>query len=149
VNRKRPLPPTYLLLGLVAMAASHFLFSGPRLIAAPWRFLGVPAVLIGAWLSVRTDALFKTLSTEIKPFRASRLVVDEGPYRLSRHPMYLGFLAVLAGAAVLAGTLVPIVIFGVMVWLFTAHFVIPEERHMEEQFGEEYRAYKARVRRWL
>jgi protein-S-isoprenylcysteine O-methyltransferase Ste14 len=149
VNRKRPLPPTYLLLGLVAMAASHFLFSGPRLISAPWRFLGVPAVLFGAWLSVRTDALFKTLGTEIKPFRASRLVVDEGPYRLSRHPMYLGFLAVLAGGAVLAGTLVPIIIFGVMVWLFTAHFVTPEERHMEEQFGEEYRAYKARVRRWF
>jgi protein-S-isoprenylcysteine O-methyltransferase Ste14 len=131
------------------MAASHFLFSGPRLIGAPWRFLGVPAVLFGAWLSVRTDALFKTLNTEIKPFKASRLVVDEGPYRLSRHPMYLGFLAVLAGAAVLAGTLVPIAIFGVMGWLFMAHFVIPEERHMEEQFGDEYRAYKARVRRWL
>jgi protein-S-isoprenylcysteine O-methyltransferase Ste14 len=149
VNRDRPLPPTYLLLGLVAMAAFHFLLSGPRLIGSPWRFLGVPAVLLGAWLSVRTDALFKRLDTEIKPFRESRLVVDEGPYRVSRHPMYVGFLAVLAGVAALAGTLAPIIIFGVMVWLFTAHFVIPEERHMEEQFGEEYRAYKVRVRRWL
>ena len=149
MDPRRPLPPTYLLLGLVAMLALHFLLSGPRLIASPWRFLGVPAIVLGAWLAVAADALFKRSGTEVKPFRPSRLVVDEGLYRLSRHPMYLGFLALLGGVAVLAGTLLPLAVFVVMVWLFTAHFVIPEERHMEEQFGEEYRAYKARVRRWL
>jgi protein-S-isoprenylcysteine O-methyltransferase Ste14 len=36
-----------------------------------------------------------------------------------------------------------------MIWLFTAHFVLPEERHMAEQFGEEYEALRGRVRRWL
>jgi protein-S-isoprenylcysteine O-methyltransferase Ste14 len=137
------------MLGLLAMLALHFLLSGPRLITSPWRFLGVPAVVLGAWLAVAADALFKRVGTEIKPFRPSRLVVDEGLYRFSRHPMYLGFLALLAGVAVLAGTLAPVIVFCVMVWLFSAHFVIPEERHMEEQFGDEYRAYKARVRRWF
>jgi len=63
--------------------------------------------------------------------------------------MYVGFLAILAGVAVLAGTLLPILVFVVMAWLFTTHFVIPEERHMEEQFGDEYREYRSRVRRWF
>lgn len=149
MERRRPLPPTYFLCGLIATLLFHLLFSGPRLIGWPWRFVGIPVILVGAWLSVWADALFKTRGTEIKPFRESSMVVDEGPFRYSRHPMYVGFLGVLAGVAVLAGTTTPMVVFGVMVWLFTAHFMIPEERHMERQFGNEYREYKARVRRWF
>jgi protein-S-isoprenylcysteine O-methyltransferase Ste14 len=133
----------------MAMALVHFTCSGPRLIWAPWRFGGVPIVALGTWLSIYTDALFKRRGTEIKPLRESKTVVVEGPYRFSRHPMYLGFLCVLGGAAVLAGTVTPLVVFGVMVWLFTAHFVIPEERHMEEQFGDRYLEYRSRVRRWF
>jgi protein-S-isoprenylcysteine O-methyltransferase Ste14 len=143
------LPPTYLLIGLIVMAGLHFLLSGPRLIVTPWRFAGVPLLLWGAWLAVRADALFKRLGTEVKPFRASRLVVDEGPYRYSRHPMYLGFIGILAGCAVLSGTLLPMLTLVVMVWLFTVRFVLPEEAHMEEQFGDEYRRYRSRVRMWF
>jgi len=131
------------------MVVLHVAFSGPRLIRSPWRFVGFPAVAFGMWFSVWADALFKKVGTEIKPLKESSLVVTEGPFRFTRHPMYVGFLAILAGAAVLAGTLLPLLVFGVMAWLFTAHFVIPEERHMEEQFGDEYRDYRTRVRRWF
>ena len=127
----------------------HFLFSGPRLIGAPWRFTGIPVALAGAWLAVTADALFKRLGTEIKPFKPSRLVVTEGPFRFSRHPMYLGFMLLLGGVAVLAGTLLPLLVLGVMGSVFTVRFIVSEERHMEEQFGAEYRDYKSRVRMWL
>ena len=149
MKRNRLLPPTYLMIGLFVMAALHFLLSGPRLIGAPWRFFGIPVGIAGVWLSIWADALFKKVGTEIKPSEPSSLVVSEGPFAFSRHPMYLGFLAVLAGCSVMAGTLTPLLAFGVMVWLFTVRFVVPEEAHMEEQFGEEYRRYRERVRRWL
>ena len=149
MESRRLLPPTYLLIGLIAMAGLHFMFSGPRLVAAPWRFMGIPIAVVGVWLSIHADALFKEFGTEIKPFRQSSLVVSEGPFRFSRHPMYLGFIALVAGCSVLAGTLLPFLVLGVMVWLFTVRFVLPEEAHMEEQFGEEYRRYKTSVRRWL
>jgi protein-S-isoprenylcysteine O-methyltransferase Ste14 len=136
-------------MGLLGMVVLHFLLSGPRLIAAPWRFIGVPVALLATWLTVRADALFKELGTEVKPFRKSSLVVEEGPFRFSRHPMYVGFLGILLGVAVLAGTLLPLLVVPVMLVLFTVRFVLPEERHMEEQFGEEYRSYQARVRRWF
>ena len=77
------------------------------------------------------------------------LVVDQGPFRFSRHPMYVGFLGILLGAAVLAGTLLPLLVVPVMFVLFSVRFALPEVRHMEEQFGEEYRSYRTRVRRWL
>lgn len=149
MERRPVLPPTYLYLGLLGMLLLHFLFSGPRVIRGPWRFVGPPLALVGAWLAVASDALFKRLGTEVKPFRPSSLVVTEGPYRLSRHPMYLGFLLLLGGVAVLAGTLFPLLVLGVMAWLFTVRFVVPEERHMEEQFGAAYRDYRSRVRMWL
>jgi protein-S-isoprenylcysteine O-methyltransferase Ste14 len=149
VAGQRPLPPTYLLLGLVAMAALHFALPGPRLVEGGWRLLGVPLAILGAWLNIWADAWFKRVGTEIKPFRESKRVVTEGPFRFSRNPMYLGFLGILAGAAILAGTLAPMLVVIVMAWLFSAHFVVPEERHLEEQFGDSFREYKARVRRWL
>lgn len=146
---RRPLPPTYLLLGLIAMGALHFLLSGPRFVHGAWRLIGVIPLALGSWVTVAADAVFKRHGTEVKPFKRSSLVVTEGPFRFSRHPMYVGFLGILAGAALLAGTLTPFVVLVVMAWLFASHFAVPEERYMEEQFGEEYRAYKKRVRMWL
>jgi len=149
MNDKRVLPPTYLTLGLLAIVLTHFALSGPRLVFGWWRLLGVPLALAGGALSVVADALFKRYETEIVPFRESRLVVSEGPFRFSRHPMYLGFAGVMLGLAVLAGTLIPMLIVFLMVWLFRSRFIIPEEKHMEEQFGDEYVRYRERVRRWF
>lgn len=147
--RKGPLPPTYLLYGLLAIGALHFLLSGPRIVHGVWRLAGVPVAAFGAWLSVYADALFKRLGTEIKPFKPSSSLVTEGPYRFSRHPMYVGFTALLLGLAVVAGTALPLLSVVIAFLLFNARFAIPEERHMQEQFGDEYRDYKSRVRRWL
>jgi protein-S-isoprenylcysteine O-methyltransferase Ste14 len=146
---KRPLPPTYFLVALLAMAALHLFAPGARVIASLWRLAGLALVAVGLGLNVWADGLFKKHRTEVKPFRDSSALVVEGPFRFSRNPMYAGMLAVLAGAAVLAGTLTPFFVVIGMGWLLTAHFVIPEERDMEAQFGEPYRAYKTRVRRWL
>jgi len=149
VGRGRILPPTCLFIGLVAMVLFHFLLSGPRLICGVWRLVGVPVLVLGAALTGWADALFKRFGTEVKPFQKSSLVVDEGPFRFSRHPMYLGFLGIVFGFGILAGTVVPLLLGVLMFWLLSALFAIPEERHMEEQFGEEYRIYRSKVRRWL
>lgn len=149
MGRGRMLPPTYLFIGLVAMALFHFFLSGPRIIWGKWRLIGLPFLVSGTVITVWADALFKKVGTEVKPFRKSQLVVAEGPFRISRHPMYLGFMGIIAGFALLAGTVVPLLLVGLMFCLFSTLFAIPEERHMEEQFGEEYRTYRAQVRRWL
>ncbi len=143
------LPPTYLMLALVAMAALHFLFPGPRLVSGVWRLIGVAIAAFGSWFTIWADAVFKRRGTTVKPFQTSTVIVDEGPFAVSRHPMYVGFSAVLLGAAVLAGTTAAFLVSVATVWLFVARFAIPEERHMEKQFGDEYRSYAARVRRWV
>ena len=145
----RVLPPTYLMTSLCAMGLFHFLLSGPRLIWGPWRWAGVAVAVLGAALAVWADALFKKVGTEIKPFQPSSMVVKTGPFGHSRHPIYLGFMGIILGAALLAGTLVPVLLAGAMFVLFLVLFVLPEERHREEQFGAEYRQYRSEVRRWF
>lgn len=90
----------------------------------------------------------KTTVNPMKPDAASSLVVV-GIYRVTRNPMYLGFFLMLLGlAAFLSNGLavVPVVIF--VVWLDRFQ-IRPEERALDARFGEEYTAYKKRVRRWI
>jgi protein-S-isoprenylcysteine O-methyltransferase Ste14 len=145
----RPLPPVYFLAGLIAMLALHFALPLARIIGPPWRYAGAVPVLAGVVLNLWANGLFKRHGTEVKPFRDSSTLVVEGPYRLSRNPMYLGGLVALAGAGILLGSVTPFLAVAVMAWLATAHFIVPEERDLERQFGERYLEYKRRVRRWM
>jgi protein-S-isoprenylcysteine O-methyltransferase Ste14 len=96
-------------------------------------------------------ARFRRHDTTVLPHRpdaAARLVTD-GIYRHTRNPMYVGMLMVLAGWGLWlnhlgAALLIPLC----GVWLQRFQ-ILPEERAMEARFGDEFRAYRRRVRRWL
>lgn len=82
------------------------------------------------------------------PARASRLV-DGGVYRFTRNPMYLALALLLAAWALRLGQPVALLA-AVVFWAWITRFqVIPEERALEQRFGEDYRRYRQRVRRWL
>lgn len=91
---------------------------------------------------------FKTTFDPTRPGRASSFV-SGGVYRITRNPMYLGALMLLAAWAVYLGS--PWAIAGpVLFYFYIDRFQIePEERILAGLFGEEYTRYVARVRRWL
>ncbi len=95
------------------------------------------------------DGLFKRKNTTVKPFEKSSALILEGPFRFSRHPMYLGMVIALLGVAIILGSLitflVPIAFFVSMQIVFIRH----EEKALEQTFGQEYLDYKNRVRSWL
>lgn len=75
-------------------------------------------------------------------------LVTTGVYRLSRNPQYTGWILILAGTAVTARSplalgLVLAVVVAMRVW------IPQEERHLEDEFGEEYIRYRQRVPRFL
>ena len=87
--------------------------------------------------------------TALLPGGATRTIIDRGPFRWSRNPLYLGLIAfdvalALTWPSFWALVLVPV---GVVALWWGA--VLPEERYLDAKFGDEYRAYRARVRRWL
>ncbi len=90
----------------------------------------------------------KTTINPMKPNRASRLV-NTGIYKYSRNPMYLGTLVLLIALMIWLGNAINVIFLGVFVWYITMFQIKPEEKVLEELFGEKYLSYKTEVRRWI
>jgi protein-S-isoprenylcysteine O-methyltransferase Ste14 len=93
--------------------------------------------------------LFHRHETGLLPGQATRTVIEAGPFRISRNPLYVGLLALYLGLAFLAPTLWGLLLFPVAVLLVRWGAIHPEEQFLRAQFGERYDAYTRRVRRWL
>ena len=131
------------------MAGLHYFLPEGRWLNPPATYAGGLAVLGGITLAAVSSRLFDRRGTTIKPFEESTALVTDGPFRLSRNPMYTGMVLVLLGCAALLGTLWPLPVIPVFVWLITSRFIVHEERMMEQVFGDDYRAYRQRTRRWI
>jgi protein-S-isoprenylcysteine O-methyltransferase Ste14 len=146
---KKTKPPVYVLAALLAMLAAHMLFPIARIIAFPWSLVGVAPLLLGAALVLHAFRLFGRNKTTAEPFGVSVALVTSGPFRVTRNPMYVGILLMLSGIACLFGTVAPWLVVPVLGVVFDVIFVRREEERMEMMFGDDYRRYKAQVRRWI
>lgn len=149
MNKRRLEPPTYFLIFLLLAILLHFVLPVIQIINSPYKYIGILLFGIGFWLNMWADGLFKRKNTTVKPFEKSSALILEGPFRFSRHPMYLGMVIALLGVAIILGSLitflVPIAFFVSMQIVFIRH----EEKALEQTFGQEYLDYKNRVRSWL
>lgn len=134
---------------LVCEIGLHFAFPIKKIVAFPYCLLGIPLIIFGGGLNVWADSLFKKHRTTVKPHEAPTALVTSGPFRLSRHPMYLGMFAILLGVAILLGSVVTFVFPVLLVILTETIFIRLEERNLEESFGESYVTYRRKVRRWI
>jgi protein-S-isoprenylcysteine O-methyltransferase Ste14 len=73
----------------------------------------------------------------------------EGPYRFTRNPMYVGMALLQGGLALAGNALWPLVALIPVLWIVRTQVIDKEEQYLERRFGQQYRDYKARVRRWL
>ena len=121
----------------------------PRAVADRAEVAGVAMSVAGGMLAAWALATFLWERTTPLPNRPARALVTGGPYRLSRNPMYIGISVVLVGLSLVANDVWMLAVLP-PVWLLLTRFVIrPEEAYLERKFGEEYRAFLARTRRWL
>jgi protein-S-isoprenylcysteine O-methyltransferase Ste14 len=130
----------------VAVIAFELVLHGGRLTIVPW---GVPLLawgylqylLVGGYRHPRAGG---TPGMDVPPQR----IIDFGPYRYTRNPMYLGHLIFLTGLALtLWSWLALIVLVARALWFHRR--VIHDEARLEEIFGAEYLTYRARVKRWI
>ena len=113
---------------------------------APW--IGIP-LFAGVLLGLPAVIAFRRAATSPNPWRPSTALVTGGPFRFSRNPMYLGMLLVYLGATCWANTLWPVAFLPAVLALMQVGVIAREETYLERLFGAEYRAYRARVRRWV
>ena len=146
---KKVLPPTYLLVSIVIMLATHFLLPVPKIIPMPWNVLGIVPLACGIALNLAADKAFREVGTTVKPFEESTALLTSGVFRISRNPMYLGYELILIGIAIMLRSLAPYVVIPVFVALMNRVFIRVEEQMLEEKFGVAWSEYGQEVRRWI
>jgi protein-S-isoprenylcysteine O-methyltransferase Ste14 len=146
---RRVLPPVWLLLALADSFALDRWWPIVRLVQAPWRYLGYLPLAFGAFMAITAAGAFRRAGTPVVPFEPSTVLVTAGWFRLTRNPMYLGLTLVLFGVALIDGTLGAFLPLPLFAGILHLRFVRGEEVFLEGIFGEEYRRYRAAVRRWI
>ena len=143
------LPPTYLFSAIAVMAVLHFLFPLAKIVPPPWNLLGAVPLVFGIILNLLADRAFKKRETTVKPFEESTALITSGVFRISRHPMYLGMLLILAGIGILMRSLSPFLVIPVFGILMERVFITVEEGMLERQFGGAWLQYRDKVGRWI
>ena len=134
-----------LLLGLLLNRRLHVPFL-PHRVA---RVLGWPLVGGGMALATWFIRTMRGADTTLDVNKPVSSLVQDGPFRYSRNPGYLSLTMIYAGIAVLRNALWAILLLPVVLFVIQREVIEREERYLERTFGEEYLAYKTRVRRWV
>ena len=142
-------PPIMTLLAAGLMWTLDHWMPLARWISAPWSRLGGLVATVGVAIAVAAFVRFRRMGTTVSPLdpsKATRLVAD-GVFRVSRNPMYLGLLLLLIGWAIWLGSASPWLVPPLFVVVITLVQIIPEERALRLNFGEEYVSYQRSVAR--
>lgn len=146
---KTIIPPVLFILCIITMIGIKYLTPEQTFLSPPFNYAGIILIVAGLFFTIQVRKSFDKLNTEIHTFKRPRKLVIDGLFNLSRNPIYLGFTIALIGVWLLTGNLLAII--GVLVFFLTTNFwYIPyEEKVMEREFGDQYLAYKSKVRRWI
>ncbi len=146
---RKQLPPSYFIEALFLIVLLHYFFPVSQVVRGLWRCAGLLLIFLGVFLNIAADKKIKQYETTVKPYEESRVLVIEGVFGVSRNPMYLGMVMILGGVALLVGSVTPWLIVGGFSILMDKLFICPEERMLEQKFGEQFRQYRQKVRRWV
>lgn len=121
----------------------------PLPVAPPWPWMGAAVIgLAGAWAIWAVVAMLRA-GTDPRPDKPDAAMVEGGPFRLSRNPIYLGFVIAAAGLALRWGDLWGWAGVAASAVVLDRLVIAKEEPYLAARFGAAYAAYRARVRRWV
>ena len=106
----------------------------------------IGSAVVPGFLALRR---MRTAGTNVNPTQPTTALILEGPYRFTRNPIYVGMTLLYIGIAILVNTLWPILLLPGVLFVMTRGVIEREEAYLAQKFGEQYLAYKAKVRRWL
>lgn len=142
--------PQGLFLILIAAALASHWWMPWALPAVPyrvWTGFGIitAALLLMAWAILEMRAK----NTSPLPWEETTALVIYGPFRFTRNPIYLGDLMIMVGLALVLGTTWLLVTAAIAVPLTRLLVIQHEEKDLETLFGDDWRNYAAKVRRWI
>jgi len=146
-----PWPPV-LLIGVLAAAVilgRLWPLPWPGLDDAPAHAVGLGFGAAGIVLLVASILTLHRHGTTLMPDAGASVLVSSGPYARFRNPIYLADCLILLGLAELTKNVWFVAAGAAFALLVTWLAILPEERHLEQRFGDAYLDYKSKTRRWL
>jgi protein-S-isoprenylcysteine O-methyltransferase Ste14 len=110
---------------------------------------GLAFVLIGFALAAWSARAFHLAGTSVVPGDTAAALVTSGPYKITRNPIYIGFILVYFGLAIILTSMWMLLLLIPVLFILQRGIVEREEAYLEREFGDAYRKYKAKVPRWL
>ena len=145
----RILPPIWLLATIVTMILLDHFLPLVTILSYPLTLIGWLPLGLGLLVVLWCAVIFKRHGTPIRPGKDPVSLVAEGPFAISRNPIYLSMIVGLVGVGLLLGSLTPFACIAVFFAIIAKGFIPMEEAALEAAFGDEYLAYRRRVRRWI
>lgn len=122
----------------------------PRSADGHWpRVAGIVFVVAFALWNGWALVMMAAHRTALLPGGSTRTILQSGPFALSRNSLYVGLAALDAGLATPSGSFWALVLVPVGIAALWWGAIVPEERYLADKFGDDYAAYRTRVRRWL
>lgn len=131
--------------GLYMNRADPFPIMSP--LYAKW--IGIVLIAIAVALSVSAFIQFRRKHTAVMPYKPTTAIIESGPFRFTRNPLYLSLAIGYVGVAILMNSTWPLLLLPLVLLVVHRGVILREERYLEQKFGDEYNAYKVRVRRWI
>ena len=142
-------PPVLLLIHLLVVFAMNWLLPLADSVPKFVEWLGYGLILTGLGFAFSAMGRFRSARTTLDPHGSVSAIVMDGPYRISRNPIYLGLLCSLIGLPLVLEIYWGAVLSPVFVTAMNQLVIKHEEVYLEEKFKDVYISYKSRVRRWL
>jgi protein-S-isoprenylcysteine O-methyltransferase Ste14 len=143
-------PPPLIYAGTLAVGLLlNRLHPVPFLPRGPWRVLGLPLAFTGLLIGLQGYREMRRAGTNVDPYKPSTTIVEAGPYRYTRNPLYLGMTLIYTSITTRANALPAALLLPIVLAVMRYGVIEREERYLEDKFGDEYLSYKTRVRRWI
>jgi protein-S-isoprenylcysteine O-methyltransferase Ste14 len=142
-------PPLILIFFVALGLALDWLMPAPFLPSAVQYAAGGVLIASALVLAIAAMARFARAGTNIPTYLPATALVAAGPYRFSRNPIYVAMILLVLGIGVVLDGAWIVAIAVPFALVLRYGVVAREERYLEAKFGDSYRAYRARVRRWI
>jgi protein-S-isoprenylcysteine O-methyltransferase Ste14 len=98
--KKKIMLPTFFMILLILSIAINFVFPIFKFDFSLYKHTGIVFIIFGIVINLWTNSLFKEKQTTVRPHEMPNFFIDYGPFKISRHPMYLGMFSILFGTAI-------------------------------------------------
>ena len=142
-------PPLMVLAGIITQLFIGYIAPVQPILSETWQYIGIVLMVLGFSTILLAARSFRKHETTIIPDGQPSALMEGGLFAYSRNPIYVAMAVLLIGSGLAIGHIWALIVVPLFVLLVQQIWIVKEEENLETEFGQIYRNYKRRVRRWL